>query len=394
ADHTHTVIETGEILPLDFRIVTRSGEERWIGHVCQPVHSDDGRYLGQRGSNRDITERKQTEEALRESEEKFRSFFELSADLVCIADINGYFQLINSSFQKVLGYPTDELLGKPFFDFIHPDDKDKTLNIINEKLEKGETVLSFENRYICKDGAVAWLEWMSQPIIYKGLTFAIARDITERKQAEQALQIERDNFSNILDTMNDGIYIVDRHYDIQYVNPALQQDFGSYEGQKCYAYFHERTAVCPWCKNQQVLAGETVRWEFHVAKNGRTYDLIDTPLKNHDGSISKLEIFRDITERKQAEEALRKAKEVALAAQQAAEAANQAKSVFLSNMSHELRTPLNAILGFSQLLGHSPNLESEQQENLDTIRRSGEHLLTLINQVLNLSKIEAGRLTL
>ena len=211
--------------------------------------------------------------------------------------------------------------------------------------------------------------------------------IIKHKQTDNALQIERDNFSNILNTINDGIYIADRHYDIQYVNPAIQKGFGSYEGQKCYAYFHERTSVCPWCKNQEVFAGKTVHWEFHVDSNGRTYDLIDTPLKNPDGSVSKLEIFRDITERKLAEADLKKAKE-------AAEAANRAKSAFLANMSHELRTPLNAILGFAQLLAHGTNFDAEQKVYLGTIRRSGEHLLALINQVLDLSKIEAGRTTL
>jgi signal transduction histidine kinase/CheY-like chemotaxis protein len=93
-----------------------------------------------------------------------------------------------------------------------------------------------------------------------------------------------------------------------------------------------------------------------------------------------LELERETTRAKQAEDA--------------ASAANQAKSTFLANMSHELRTPLNLILGFSQLMSRSPNLPPEQQEHLGTITRSGEHLLTLINQLLDLSKIEAGRATL
>ncbi|GAG01316.1 unnamed protein product, partial [marine sediment metagenome] len=131
----------------------------------------------------------------------------------------------------------------------------------------------------------------------------------ERKQAEETLKIERDNFLNILDSMEDGVYIVNKEYDIQYVNPALKKDFGLQEGKKCYEYFHDRKEVCPWCKNRDVFAGKSVRWEWSSFKNQKTYDLIDTPLRNPDGSISKIEIFRDITERKQSEEALRGSEE-------------------------------------------------------------------------------------
>ena len=148
-------------------------------------------------SLRTLAGRKRTEVALHESEERFRSFFELSADLVCIADIAGRFREINPTFCKVLGYAKEELVSRPFLDFVHPEDREKTLQLITEKLERGETVLRFENRYVRKDGGLVWLEWTSQPDVTLGVMFAIARNITERKRAQTELA-QKNHFLTLL----------------------------------------------------------------------------------------------------------------------------------------------------------------------------------------------------
>jgi len=131
-------------------------------------------------------------------------------------------------------------------------------------------------------------------------------EMSKRKRSEETLQIERDNLRSMFESIEDGVYLVNRQYDIQYVNPVLVKDFGPYEGIKCYRYLHDRDEVCPWCKNKDVQAGKTVQWEWHSSKNGKTYDLLDTPMTLPDGSTGKLEIFRDITERKKAEAELEK----------------------------------------------------------------------------------------
>jgi PAS domain S-box-containing protein len=222
------------------------------------------------------------------------------------------------------------------------------------------------------------------PVIEENYVNVYGQDITDRKQARDNLQLERDNLTSILDSMKDGVYIVDQDHNIRYINPTLKKTFGSVEDRKCYRYFHERQEPCSWCKNKEVFAGQTVQWEWYSPKMGRTYDLLDSPLTLSDGTIGKLEIFRDITDRKQASEQLKKAKEQA-------ETANIAKSHFLANMSHEIRTPMSVILGFSELLA-SGNMSKKQSDHLNLIRDAGKGLLQVINDVLDVSKIESGKL--
>lgn len=177
-------LETGVVQEVEHGI----GDGKWVRARIVPIWDANRNVKQIMIISTDITERKKTEDALRESEERFRSFFELTADMVVIADIEGFFRHINPAWSRVLGYLEEELLGRPFLDFVHPDDKEKTQQVIAEKLKCGETVLSFENRYIRKDGGVAWLEWTSQPNVAQGYTFAIARDITLRKQAEDKIK--------------------------------------------------------------------------------------------------------------------------------------------------------------------------------------------------------------
>lgn len=129
-------------------------------------------------------------------------------------------------------------------------------------------------------------------------------EIDRREHAEKLLEVERNKLKSILDAMDDGVCMVSRNYDIEYVNPVIEREFGPVNGQKCYEYFHGNRKACRGCKSRDVFAGKSVRWEWYSPKAKKTYDLYDTPISNSDGSISKLEFFHDVTGRKKNEEIL------------------------------------------------------------------------------------------
>ena len=129
--------------------------------------------------SRSIRERRMTEEELDQ-------LFTVSLDMLCIAGFDGYFKRINPAWEKTLGVPIEELLSKPFHEFVHPDDRDRTA-AESERLDEGEQVISFENRYRCGDGSYRWLLWNATPSPDRKLIFAVARDVTQRKEAERRL---------------------------------------------------------------------------------------------------------------------------------------------------------------------------------------------------------------
>ena len=127
----------------------------------------------------------------------------------------------------------------------------------------------------------------------------------ERRWADEHLELQRNNFRRILDAIPDGIYIASRNYDMVYVNLAIERESGKLDAQKCYAYLYGRTEPCPWCKNEEVFKDKTVRWQMHSDKTGKDYDMLDAPIVNSDGTVSKFEMIHDITYHKLAEAQIR-----------------------------------------------------------------------------------------
>lgn len=146
----------------------------------------------------EIVRNKINKKKLEESEKKLSTIFNMSQSMICIADIEtATFNFINPTFNKILGYTEEELLNRPFLEFIHPEDMEPTLEVIERELKLGKSVVSFENRYICKNGEYCWLSWNSFPVVEKGITYAIAHDITDRKKVQQELQNKNEEYEAI-----------------------------------------------------------------------------------------------------------------------------------------------------------------------------------------------------
>ncbi len=347
----------------------------------------------------DITNLKLMETALRDSETKFRSAFYNTAIGMNICSNYGRFLQVNQAFCQMLGYTDVELLNLSFQDVTYPGDVDLDISLHNQIMEGEIPYYHLEKRYVRKEGGLVWVLLSVTPIRDQNqqplYSVSHAQDITARKQMETELREQRNFFQQVVNTVPNPIFVKDQQGRFLTANQATSDIYAMPINQiigKTHAELnHDQEQSEQFLQsNQQVfIQGTTQSYPSQVITNRlgekRWYYTMISPFFDTQGnSQGVIGSSTDITELKKIEEELRQAKE-------AAEAANQAKSTFLAHMSHELRTPLNAILGFSQLMERQPNLTPEQQGNLGIVISSGEHLLSLINQVLDLSKIEAGR---
>ncbi|HEY0069249.1 MAG TPA: PAS domain S-box protein, partial [Chloroflexia bacterium] len=367
--------------------------------------SNGGQRTAMLSMVRDITERKRLE-----SEREH--LFSVSADMMGIAGLDGYFRNVNPAFITTLGIASAEILQKPFIEFVHPEDRAATLDEM-AKLATGARTLSFDNRYLCGDGSYKLLSWTAVPVVEQGLMYAVARDMTERKRAEKALYESEERYRAFVAHSSEGITRFESEQPISTDLPVDEQVAAFYK----YGYLAEcndHMAQMYGFDSAKDVVGARLRdllppsdpdnVEYLRAFVQTGYRLTDAETHELDANgnvvyftnnmVGILEdghlvrawgTQRDITENKQLEES-RLAKE-------AAEQSNLAKSEFLSRMSHELRTPLNAIIGFSQLL-EMDDLSPNQRDSVELVHKAGRHLLDLINEVLAISHIEAGRMSL
>ena len=345
-----------------------------------------------------ITEQRNIELKLRKSESKFRSLLENVADALFVHDFDGNILDVNQRACQNLGYTKSELLALTIFD-IEVKKSPETLKALWRKMQIGQPItVDGINRH--KDNYTFPVEARVSVIELEGnlSILGLVRDVSSRVAAEEALRSTEEKYRSIFENAVEGIYQSTRTGEFLNANPALAQIFGySSAAEMMYSITSIATEIYVDRQRRQdfidlmdacgTIAGfdsqvycqdGSIIW---ISENARSVQDSQGRLLYYEGLVE------NITTRKLAEAELQKAKE-------AADQANRAKSEFLSNMSHELRTPLNTILGFTQVLARDHSLSPDHQNSLGIINRSGEHLLSLINDVLEMSKIEAGRTSL
>jgi two-component system, sensor histidine kinase and response regulator len=396
-------------------IHTPDGDIRWQRWVDRAFFDDQYHVLEFQSIGEDITAQKYAEIALEESREQFRLAFDNANIGIVLMSLEGQLLRVNPCFAAMLGYQIKDLEGINILTLTHPDDHAYSADIFCQ-FRDGMNQYHCEKRYLHANGTAVWAQIVSSHAhnVKGGTPYLISHvlDISERKHNERQLQ----RLATIVEQATASIVLTDLNGTIVYANPYFEIATG-YSQQE--ALGQNPRILHSGCQDKtfythlwnELTQGKTWSGRFiNRRKDGSLYHEAASlfPIKDKKGTIiNYAAVKRDITEQVEAEHAL-KAERAQLAQRVAERTAElrhsnaelaravRLKDEFLANMSHELRTPLNAILTLTEVLEESleVHLTAKQQQYFKTVRDSGAHLLSLISDILDISKIEAGRMEL
>ncbi len=213
--------------------------------------------------------------------------------------------------------------------------------------------------------------------VYKlpsGEIVAIYNDVTERVQTQDQLRIEKDNLFSILNNMPDIVYVADSNFNLLFTNKMAQDEFGPLDGKKCYEYFGIGKEICPWCACNNPDTEDTLRWQWSSDKNQKTYDVIDTPLKNPDGTKTRLRILRDITPIKQTEKIRLQSEKLAATGRMAA------------GIAHEINNPLAGIKNSFLLIKDAVPRDYQYYSYIPRIENEIDRISRIVRQMFELHR--------
>lgn len=398
-DHSevaHSSQHLHEIEELDFMIIKKDGSVAYIGHLCRPVFDDMGNYLGRRSSNRDITERKLADKALQESEERYKTLFENTGTSIIIVEENTTISLANKRFLQSTGYTKEEVEGvKKWTEIIYKDDIGWMTEQHRLRRENPQHAIpsSFEFRYNTKSGELRYVLINVQLIPGTRESIASLMDITERKRAEESVSALSRRYQVLLQTASDGIHVLDDLGNVVEVNEAFCTMLG---------YTREELLqlnVADWdiqwmgaellTKVSEVITRPMVFETRHRRKDGTLLDVeINAVSITLEGSNFNYAACRDITDRKQAEEEIKRTNEELIKI-------NAEKDKFFSIIAHDLRSPFSGFLGLTEIMAENTHTFS-QPELADFSRllnESARKLYQLLENLLEWAQMQKGSMS-
>ena len=404
-----------------------NGRGAYIQGSASPLYDHDGRRCGAIETIRDITDQKGIEDALIASEREYRELVMLANSIILRWAYDGRITFLNLFGQQFFGYSESEIIGRNVVGTIVPEKESTGRDLRKLMDEIIADPLHFEhniNENIRRDGERVWIEWTNKIVFddqgHIREILSVGSDITARKKAEDEARLSATLTHYLSKYANDFIILLDENFRFLEVNERTV-DFYGYTREEMIGMHATQLRVSE-TKNaftKQIdlaqTSGKALYETLHQRKDGTIFPVeINLRAIEIEGRKFYQAVIRDITERKQAEEQvsrlnqdLRRYAEVLeqrvaertaelVVAKERAEAADKIKSAFLATMSHELRTPLNSIIGFTGIMlqGLAGPLNEEQHKQMTMVQNSSRHLLSLINDVLDISKIESGQLTL
>lgn len=384
-DDTLVIIKKETFCEVEFRVVCVKWDKRQAFQL----------------SVRDITRNKRYEEALRTSEIRFKTLTEFAPVGIFRTDVNGVTNYVNPRYCEISKLNSEEALGKGWLDAVHPEDRSLLDKDWKQAAISGSQSYS-EYRFLHTDGSITWVNGHAVPLRDQsgdliGYIGAI-EDITDRKRAEEKLIESEAYYRTLIDISPDGIITSDIEGNVTYGSKKAYEIFeeppeASFIGTSILKWLDPEYHLMILERFADIISGDVkpVTAEYKLLKHNRSVfwaELSSCPITDSKGNTNGLLIVcRDISGRKKAEDDLIKARDKA-------EEGDKLKTAFLHNISHEIRTPMNAITGFSALLGEPDLTQETQKSYIDIITQSSDHLLDVLNDIIEISNIEAGILKL
>ncbi len=373
----------------EYRVPTASGGIRWISARGRTSRNPEGRTRLM-GTMLDISQRKNDEATHTHLERDRDRIFSVALDLMMVGNFDGGVVKVNPAWTKTLGWTEEEVRQYRWHDLIHPDDIATAEGVAAEVFAKHST-WEIDNRFRHKDGSWRWLSWRAESFPEEQIWYGAATDITARKESERALGENERRLRALTEAVPQLVWVSQPNGYYDYVSRQWLDYTGREEAEllglrwleSVHPEDRERTRAA-WMgaingkadyNLEYRLLGRDKTYNWFKARGVRVKD--DT-----DATVTWYGTCTDIEDQKRTETALTEARNHA-------EAANIAKSEFLANMSHEIRTPMNAVVGLANILSISSPLTPKQREFIRTLQLSADALLELINDLLDISKIEA-----